>query len=531
MNSISLKKCMTIVFFLIGSMSLLAQSPQRMSYQSIVRNTAGELISDATVGVKVSILKDSDTGTVVYEETFVGNTNENGLLTLEIGGGVPITGTFSGINWGTGIYFVKTETDPNGGTNYTITGIGQLLSVPYAFYAATSSNQGKTTIILTGDITDAEAAEQIDRELGYNTENIIISETTQLTTADFTGASNLLSITISENIALTTLNFSTLKTVFKEFIIDSNLALTSLDFPMLKKMDGIEWAISSNPVLTSLSFPLFEKFERSTLTISSNDTLTQVNFPVATKMGGLNINSNPVLTVFNAPQVTVIRGILGIQANPNFTALNLGSLQTAQGVSIFNTSLTSIAFPQLTSLSTNFYLDNNPTLQSVSLPLLNNSVVTIANSPLFSSLNLDGLITGSLSIGGSGMTSFSLPPNFIHAGTIDFRGNNNLISLSLIGIQTLTESITVAVNPSLTSITFPEAVDFTTAFSSSYINLQNNALTSASVNDILQKMLTAIPLANKSIILNNQTPPAPPTGQGLIDKQTLIDNNNTVVTD
>jgi hypothetical protein len=146
-------------------------------------------------------------------------------------------------------------------------------------------------------------------------------------------------------------------------------------------------------------------------------------------------------------------------------------------------------------------------------------------------LNLDGLITGSLLIGGSGMTSFSLPPNFINAGTIDFRGNNNLTSLSLIGIQTITQSIIVANNPSLTSITFPEAVDFTTEFSSSNVNLQNNALTSASVNDILQKMLTAVPLSNKSIILTDQTPPAPPTGQGLIDKQTLIDNNNTVITD
>ena len=531
MNLISLKKCITIVFFLFGTVSLLAQSPERMSYQSIIRNTNGELVADTTVGVKVSILKDSGTGTVVYEETFVGNTNENGLLTLEIGGGVPVTGTFSGINWGTGIYFVKTETDPSGGTNYTITGIGQLLSVPYAFYSSTSSNQGKTTIILTGDITDADAAEQIDRELGYNTENIIISETTQLTTADFTGATNLLSITISENTALTTLNFSTLKTVFKEFIINNNLALTNVDFPLLKRVDGTEWLISSNPVLTSLSFPLFEKFERSALTINSNDTLTQVNFPVATKMGGLNINSNPILTAFNAPQVTVMKGVVGIQANPNFTTLNFGSLQTAQGVSISNTSLTSLAFPQLTSLSTNFDLDNNPTLQSVSLPLLNNSVISIANSPLFSSLNLDGLITGSLSIGGSGMTSFSLPPNFINAGTIDFRGNNDLISLSLIGIQKITQSITVAVNPSLTSITFPEAVDFTTEFSSSNVNLQNNALTSASVNDILQKMLTAVPLSNKSIILTDQTPSAPPTGQGLIDKQTLIDNNNTVITD
>src|SRR5690606_20695816 len=65
-------------------------------------------------------------------------TNINGLVTVEIGTGIPLTGTFAGIDWSNGSYFIKTETDPTGGTNYTIVGISQLLSTPYALYAKTS---------------------------------------------------------------------------------------------------------------------------------------------------------------------------------------------------------------------------------------------------------------------------------------------------------------------------------------------------------------------------------------------------------
>jgi hypothetical protein len=59
---------------------------------------------------------------------------------LEIGGGTIVTGTFAGIDWSAGMYFIKTETDPTGGTSYSITGTSQLLSVPYALYAKTASS-------------------------------------------------------------------------------------------------------------------------------------------------------------------------------------------------------------------------------------------------------------------------------------------------------------------------------------------------------------------------------------------------------
>ncbi len=114
-----------------------AQSPEKLSYQAVIRNTGNQLLANSAVGMKISILKSTPTGTVVYEEIFNPNpmTNANGLISVEIGSGIPLSGSFGTIDWSAGPYFVKTETDPGGGTNYTITATSQLLSVPYALYA------------------------------------------------------------------------------------------------------------------------------------------------------------------------------------------------------------------------------------------------------------------------------------------------------------------------------------------------------------------------------------------------------------
>ena len=107
-----------------------AQSPQKMSYQAVIRDNSDILVTDTQVGMQISILQGSASGTVIYTETQTPSTNANGLVSIEIGGG---TG-FSTIDWAEGPYFIKTETDPAGGTSYTITGTSQLLSVPFALH-------------------------------------------------------------------------------------------------------------------------------------------------------------------------------------------------------------------------------------------------------------------------------------------------------------------------------------------------------------------------------------------------------------
>ncbi len=119
---------------------LSAQSPHKMSYQAVVRNSSFNLVINTAIGMKVSILQGSATGTLVYAETQTPTTNANGLATIEIGGGTVVSGNISTVNWGAGPFFIKTETDPAGGTNYSITNTSQLLSVPFALYAATSGS-------------------------------------------------------------------------------------------------------------------------------------------------------------------------------------------------------------------------------------------------------------------------------------------------------------------------------------------------------------------------------------------------------
>jgi len=117
-----------------------AQAPEKMSYQAVIRNSSNSLITSTTVGMQISILQGSSTGTAVYIETQTPTSNTNGLVTIEIGAGTVVSGSFATIDWTNGQYFIKTQTDPTGGTSYTITGTSQLLSVPYALHAKTADS-------------------------------------------------------------------------------------------------------------------------------------------------------------------------------------------------------------------------------------------------------------------------------------------------------------------------------------------------------------------------------------------------------
>ena len=133
-----------IVFSFLITVSAVAQAPNKMSYQAVLRNTVNALITNQNVGMKISILQGSISGTAVYVETQIVATNINGLVSLEIGAGVPVLGIFGGINWATGPYYIKTETDPAGGTAYSIIGASQLLSVAYAMYSNSAGSSVST---------------------------------------------------------------------------------------------------------------------------------------------------------------------------------------------------------------------------------------------------------------------------------------------------------------------------------------------------------------------------------------------------
>ena len=133
------------ILFFIPFFSLLAQSPEKISYQAVIRNSSNQLVTNQIIGMRISILRSSAIGTVVYTETQTPTSNANGLISIEIGNGAG----FNSFNWASGPYFIKTEADPNGLANYTITGVSQVLSVPYALYA-------KTAETVTGTISETD---------------------------------------------------------------------------------------------------------------------------------------------------------------------------------------------------------------------------------------------------------------------------------------------------------------------------------------------------------------------------------------
>jgi hypothetical protein len=150
-----MKKLSIILLLFVFSLIALAQTPNKMSYQAVLRDSNSGVIANQSVNIHVSILQGSATGNQVYIESHNAVTNSGGLVSLEIGTG-NTSYDFSTIDWSAGPYYIKTETDPTGGTIYTITGTSQLMSVPYALYAKTSGSSETNATNIANNTTAIE---------------------------------------------------------------------------------------------------------------------------------------------------------------------------------------------------------------------------------------------------------------------------------------------------------------------------------------------------------------------------------------
>ena len=144
-----MKRLNTLLTAILLTNMVWAQAPEKMSYQAVIRGTDNILYTNQDVGMQIGILQGSASGDLLYLENHTPTTNKNGLISIEIGAGSLVSGSFTDIDWSKGPYFILTMTDPTGGTNYSITGTSQLLSVPYALHAQTAEN-------ITGEITVTE---------------------------------------------------------------------------------------------------------------------------------------------------------------------------------------------------------------------------------------------------------------------------------------------------------------------------------------------------------------------------------------
>ena len=148
----------TILIFALFLMpfALYSQSPQGFNYQAVVRDAEGQVVKDQAVGLRLTILQGSESGTAVYSETHQVVTNAFGVVTMVVGRGNAELGDFSTIDWESGPYFLKVEADLTGGSNYETLGVSALMSVPYALQAGTVGSL--TRLEVQGDDPDSDSA-------------------------------------------------------------------------------------------------------------------------------------------------------------------------------------------------------------------------------------------------------------------------------------------------------------------------------------------------------------------------------------
>lgn len=184
-----------LLLFATVTVKLFAQSPEKMSYQAIIRASDNSLVVNKGISLNIIIHQSTTTGSNVYQETHSVTTNSNGLVTLEIGTGSVIVGDFSKISWDKGPYFIETQVDVNGGASYNIMGTTQLLSVPYALFAKTAEK------VLGG--TTATRASVISFTASRNIASTDVNNTIECTgTATLTLTSDFGSMSVGETINL-----------------------------------------------------------------------------------------------------------------------------------------------------------------------------------------------------------------------------------------------------------------------------------------------------------------------------------------
>ncbi len=149
-----LTQVISSLIFILLSVVCVAQAPQSFSYQAVARDNAGNIIANQNISIRFSIRDVTSAGTIVYQETQNTTSNSLGLCNLSVGQGTVVSGVFSNIDWGNGAKFLEVEIDPTGGSSYTAMGVTQMLSVPYALYAANAG--GATGNALQGSVFEAD---------------------------------------------------------------------------------------------------------------------------------------------------------------------------------------------------------------------------------------------------------------------------------------------------------------------------------------------------------------------------------------
>ena len=151
-----MKRLVAILSIMVLAVAAMAQVPQTMNFQALIRNAENQVVTNQPVEIEVSVLNSAQQA--VYTETHSVTTNFNGIATLEVGSGTPVVGTFAGIDWSADKYYMETKIQLSDGSE-ALTDITPLLSVPYALYAAKAA---ETDIDLSEYAKKSDIPEAVD---------------------------------------------------------------------------------------------------------------------------------------------------------------------------------------------------------------------------------------------------------------------------------------------------------------------------------------------------------------------------------
>ena len=464
----------------------------------------------------------------------------------------------------------------------------------------------KTYVVLAGDLSNAEAQQIFQNDLGPNTQFLWIIGTQQLTSVDLAGfdITELVEIKIIDNVDLTevlmpdltnvwynlevenndllsnlampnveifydvfftqndilsVLDWPSLITVRTDLDISSQTGSININMPQLTSVSGIMKLAYSN-VVGNIPFTLNVDNLASVGEIDFDEigALSELNFPSLTNAGPIDIKagSNPQssLSTVNFPSLVTTPQfyLIGSYTNPVITTINLPVLTTG-GVTVGGTNITTLDLPNLTSTGISpFGVVNNGLLTQINTPVLQNCPRISIYSNSFMNFGFP-VLTGytSLNLGVSGLTNLDgiIP-------LVDTLGgwllNTDLVEIVLPNITSL-DAAKIKDNLSLQNISFPNLSSVDAQSAIEYMNnpvlseidlgnlnlininfwdFRSNALTVNSVNSLLSTFVNVTPaVSGVQINLQSQSPSAPPSGQGITDKATLIANGNTVNTD
>jgi hypothetical protein len=315
-----MKKILPFLFMLLGFQAF-SQAPDLFSYQAVVRNTSGDVVPNQTVNFQFTIFENHSGGVDVYVETQTATTNGYGMVSLRIGEGTVVSGDFSTINWGQFEHVLKVEVDPDGGTNYTLLSNSQLVSVPYALYAATSDNPNDH---------DQDSTNEI-QTLSFNNDLIMLSKNGgQVDLSSFT----LRLDTMESDMDTLGMDLDSLEADFGDLVVqrqaDSLAFATILQQIVIKQVSDsltLTTKIRTDSVvhasqIMAVSTALTTKIQADSLVLATN-----INTVSATLLAKIQADSL-VHTTHLADTASVLRGLISPGGVPDEDRDSTNEIQT-----------------------------------------------------------------------------------------------------------------------------------------------------------------------------------------------------------